>query len=308
MRTMPANEEPARASGSSHGRKPDETLPPAGGTSVWARFVLCALFLLAASFGCSSAPSERDGVSVSSPYLMAVARDLLGADAAVHSLAGPGQCPGHFDVTPADVARVRRSQAFIRFDFQRHFDARIGAGGEPRIVAVALPGGMCEPTSYLAACRGVAEELVALGLLDRATADARLAAIEARMTSLEAQSDKTVKSAKLAGAKVVTTPHQAAFCESLGLNVVGLLDGNDDPAALAALAQAGREAGVRVVVGNVPQGEQAPRRLAEVLNVPAVMFDNFPACPSGDTSGGGPPFDELVLGNVRRLADACRRP
>jgi hypothetical protein len=104
---------------------------------------------------------------------------MLGPDAPVLSLTGPGMCPGHFDVGPGQVHALRGAAVLVRFDFQADLDKLLEphAGGGLRIVPVEIPGGMAEPRSFAAVCEQVAEALVAAGCPEDVLVGERLAAI-----------------------------------------------------------------------------------------------------------------------------------
>ncbi len=78
---------------------------------------------------------------------------------------------------------------------------------------------MCQPDSYLTACRQVAHHLVALDLLTRTNADTRLHAIAARLDALARDAADRVAQAGFAGSPVIASEHQRDFCAWLGLKV-----------------------------------------------------------------------------------------
>jgi zinc transport system substrate-binding protein len=266
------------------------------------------LILLAATVvagGCAGGPSDSAEpparIAVATSYLGAAARDLLDEDVPLVNLCGPGTCPGHFDITPGHLARLRRCRVLLRFDFQKHFDAKLQAAVDDGLAVVEVPesGGLCEPETYRAACRAVADALVAEDLLSLSAADARLAAIEARAADLAETARADVRKAGLTGAPVVAAHHQARFCRWLGLEVAGEFTASDDPAALNRAVADARRAGARLVIGNVPAGRVVADRFAEALKAPVVMFENFPLADDGRRG-----YDALVRRNVERLCAA----
>ncbi|NLF33284.1 MAG: hypothetical protein GX591_20660, partial [Planctomycetes bacterium] len=131
--------------------------------------LLVPLLICPAVEGCrrSAAPAS---VAATNSMLECAVRDLLGEAAPVLRLAEPGMCPGHFDIRPSQVEALRRCRLLVRLDFQQSLDRRLaGAVGDGLTIAEVRPGGgLCEPDSYLTACRQTADALVAAGLLDRA--------------------------------------------------------------------------------------------------------------------------------------------
>ena len=266
---------------------------------------LCLLVLIAPA-GCEKKETAAPpAVAASTSYLECAAREFLGDGDSVLLLAGPGMCPGHFDIRPSQVRRLRGCRVLLRSDFQESLDEKLAklASTGLRIVPVKIDGGLCEPASYLAACRQAAEAFVAAGLLDRAEADARLAVVSKRMKALDDWVAEQIAAAKLQGRPVLAGEHQAVFCHRLGLNVVATFRGSDTASIgdIDAAVQSARRAGVKIVVANLPAGRRLADALAEPLGAKVVVFGNFPA-----TSRNGA-FDKLIRGNVAKLVAASRQ-
>ncbi len=293
--------------------KPLARKPCREGRSRFAHGLLALGSLIAVAAGCSGPaggslePSEVEpgadpaALAVSSPYLAAVVGDLLGEGFPMVVLAEPGMCPGHFDLRPSLIRRAVECRLLVRFAFQQSLDARLAGSGHtpPQVVAVELPGGMCEPASYTEAARQVAGALVADGFLQRADADARLADIAARMDALTDWAAGQIAAAGLEGAPVLTSGHQAAFARSLGLDVVGTFSAADTalPSQINRAVQQGQKAGVTLVVANLPEGRQLADALADRLDAVVVVFGNFPEADDPEA------FDRLVRGNVTALLE-----
>lgn len=252
--------------------------------------------------GCGRDDPPAD-VAATNTLLASAAADLLGEDRPVELLAGPGMCPGHFDIRPSQVASLRRCRVLLRLDFQKPLDAKLAGPIKEglTIAEISLPGGLAEPDSYLAACRQVADALVAKGLLDRSTADARLAAITARITALAEQCKARL--APLAGRAVLASGHQRAFCRWAGLEVVGTFSAADatSPAELSRAASAARQAGAIGIIANRPEGRRVADALADRLDASVVVLDNFP--PAAEPLG----FDALLRANTAALGEGLGR-
>jgi hypothetical protein len=261
---------------------------------------LIAGILPALLVGCERHAAPPADVACTNSLLAAACGDLA-PELTVECLAGPGQCPGHFDVAPGQVARLARTRLLLRLPFQQILADKLEPARRRglRIVSVEPTGGLARPDTYADICRAVADELVAAGLITRPQADGRLAEIRARLTKLEGELRGEVRRAGLVGRPVVAASHQEAYCRWLGLDVVAGFTGADIPAELGQAVSAARGRGAVAVIGNVPQGPGGPNRLASALGVPAVLFDNFPSY-----TGRGPAFDGTCKANVRRLIEA----
>jgi ABC-type Zn uptake system ZnuABC Zn-binding protein ZnuA len=269
-----------------------------------ASFVIALLLLSSCS---QSPPATGTRIATTTSYLEAAARDLLGDDLAVLRLAEPGTCPGHFDIRPSQVTDLRQCRALLRFDFQKSLDARLAAGSGtngPRVAEIAIRGGMGLPESYLAACQQSADHFVALGLLSRTNADARLQAISSRLDALARESTNRVAQARLKGIPVIASGHQRDLCEWLGLKVVASFRAADT-ASISEIEEAiaaGQLASVKLVLANLPEGRRTADALGERLGAKVVVLENFPALAEGRVS-----FDQMLAANVRALTPIVAR-
>jgi ABC-type Zn uptake system ZnuABC Zn-binding protein ZnuA len=246
-------------------------------------------------------PPAKAPLAVSSPYLEAALTDLLGKETPLVRLAGPGMCPGHFDLRPDQVSELCRCRLFVRFDFQQALDRMLGDGKRrPALAVITAPGGLCLPETYLTVCRQLAKSLQAAGMLPPEISQRRLAGIERRMADLGVSAQRRVERAGLRGAAVLSSTHQADFCRWLGLNVAAEMPTADEPTAAAIVdcVKAARAAGVKLLVANRPEGRRAADALAERLGAKVAVFDNFPQ-PRTDQA-----FDAMVKQNLDALINS----
>ena len=263
--------------------------------------LLAALAVL--PLGCRKQSDQPTAaVAVTNSLLECAAKDLLGQSTPVMRLAEPGMCPGHFDIRPSQVAEIRRCRVLLRLDFQKSLDSKLSGAKEEglRIAEIRIAGGLCEPKSYLAACRQTADALVAAELLDRATADRQLGETDQRIQQAVARCRQ--KTEALKDTPVLASLHQAAFCKWLGLNVVATFSGADTAGTsqVDRAIREGEQAGAKVVVANLPEGRRVADALAERLGAKVVVFGNFPALNNGQST-----FDDLLEANVNALTEAA---
>ena len=264
----------------------------------WWWLLLLALLPL----GCrpSGPVTNRPKLAVTNTYLESAARDLLGDGVTIIRLAEPGMCPGHFDLRPSQVTDLQSCRMLLRFEFQKSLDEKISPSGTNRlaVVAVAIPGGLCRPESYAAACGQVAEAFVASGWLSATEAQRRLRQIAERLERRSAWAKEQIAQAGLAGQPVLASAHQKDFCAWLGLKVVAEFRPADAArvSELDAAIVAGQSAAVKLIVANLPEGRRTADALAERLGVRVVVFGNFPELNNGRVS-----FDQLLEGNVTAL-------
>jgi zinc transport system substrate-binding protein len=271
--------------------------------AVLRRKVLTGVLWLAALLtvcGCRPSSSSTAQVAATTSYLESVALDVFGQDQSVLRLAEPGSCPGHFDIRPSQAASLRGCRALLRFDFQSSIDRVLENSGtsKPLVASVVVDGGLCEPSSYLFACRQVADACSVKGLLERTNAEARLAIVALRLAELARETTNRVARAGLRGAPVIASVHQRRFCEWLGLRVVAVFRAADS-SSVAEIDDAIREgklSDVKLVIANLPEGRRTADALAERLHARVVVLGNFPLSKNGRVS-----FDDLVADNAEEL-------
>ena len=252
----------------------------------------------------STSDSNEAPVAAANSLLAAAYRDVMGQGKPVVMLAEPGMCPGHFDLRPSQVRRLRSCRFMLRFDFQHTLDSRLSEdhAGHLRVVSVTISGGICEPESYLSACRQIGQALVKEGWLTENEAEKRLAAVRQRMNQLDHWAKNEIENAGLRGKPVLCSGHQAAFCRYLGLNVVAEFSAADtaSPSQIDRAIKAGEQAKVGLVVANLPEGRRLADALADRLDAKVAVFGNFPQEPVPQA------FNELVRQNVKSLIEASK--
>lgn len=239
-------------------------------------------------------------IATSNAYLAAAVHDLIGDDEPVLGLAGPGMCPGHFDLRPSQIDELRGCALLLRFDFQRGLDRKLGQliDGGLQIIEIEGPAGLCAPSAYVQTCRAVGDALVTSGLLPDVERGRRLAHIEKRVNRLITGLRDRMTGNVTSGIRVVASHRQEVFSEFLGLTVVATFSGADTALA-SEIDAAVEEQDVRLVIANRPEGRRLADALGERLGVPVVVFDNFP---DPDRHHGR--FDALLTDNVDRLLAA----
>ena len=257
--------------------------------------------------GCNdrSGPAPRAEIAVTNSYLESVVRDLCGQDVEVLCLAPPGMCPGHFDLSPAQVQALQNCRMLLLFDFQKQVEQtliRLRRNGLATHL-IHTPPGLCVPETYLAACRGVAEVLSEADPEQAEVFQQRVAAVAARLRTLGGELRDAVRQSPVASAEILASNRQTAFARWLGLEPVGTFIGSDMETVAnidhCLRKAAGRQ--VRFVIANRQEGTALAEALAERLRAKAVVFSNFP--PAGPDGG----FDRLLRRNVSALLEAVSK-
>lgn len=273
-----------------------------------AGYVMCCLLMYCVSLmsGCNRSAADASAgsttIAVTTSYLESAVTDIAGDHVQVVRLLPPGSCPGHFDITPGMVDRLRQAIALLRFDFQSGIDDRVrAANSRLHIIAIPAGEGLAMPSTYLQTCNDVARAMVDQGIVEQAVAGQRLDRLGRRLDELSARCHDAVEQAGLRDSPVMSSVHQRLFAEWLGFVVPACLSESDASRARAMIdiRKQGRDSDITLVLGNVHEGPQQSQAFGYHLGVPVVMLRNFPAM--NDDEGD---FIAMVDNNVHRIVEA----
>jgi len=258
--------------------------------------------------GCKdkSNAQNQSGIAVTNSYLQCVVKDLCPESTEVLSLAPPGMCPGHFDISPSQVNQLGNCRILLLFDFQEKIDnsmAGLKSKGLKTSLVKAQPG-MCIPDVYLATSQEVCD-ILSLEFPDKETGYRhRLNIINERLNRLSVDIKNAINNSELDSVKVVSSGHQSEFVNWLGLETVATFEGSDSETFFNITECLKKAEGqdVRFVIANKQEGTSLADSLAERLGIQTVVFGNFPESAKGHAG-----FDELLQQNVKFLLEAARK-
>ena len=257
--------------------------------------------------GCKAKENKQiqPEIAVANSYLQCVVQDLCGNQTEILSLVPPGMCPGHFDISPAQVNQLCKCRILLLFDFQKRIEdslLRIKEKGLKIGSIHALPG-LCVPETYLAACRDACNILSQQYPDRKDRLSRRLKLIEERLENLSNGLFVQIKRSGLNSAKVLASDHQAQFCNWLGLDVIATFVGSDIETVsnINRCIQKADEHTVGFIIANRQEGTALANALAERLGARTVVFSNFP-----ETVINRDNFDRLLVENVQALLSAGR--
>ncbi len=258
--------------------------------------------------GCREKPAQQNHtqVTVTNSYLGCAVRDVCGSQTHVLCLAPPGICPGHFDISPSQVEKLRDSVVLL-FDFQNQVEQKLARLKQEEGLKTALvhpPGGLCVPQTYLEICRQVCDIFSTAHPEAASQYRQRLAIVEERIKSLETELLEKVRRERLSSVRIVASDHQADFLKWLGLETIATFIGSDveTVGGVERCLKQAKGQNVRFVVANKQEGSRLAKAIAQRLGATAVIFSNFPE--NCDSSNG---FDELLRTNVKHLLEAAKR-
>jgi len=240
--------------------------------------VLLVVFLLSPSYAQGAPKSLR--IVAGTELIADIARDLLGDSAHILTIVPASSCPGHHDVRATDIAFIRRADAIMLHEWQikqKPIADAIQAAGNPGALASVGPApSWLIPENQIAASRHLAALFSAMPGVDAKHVEDKLAQRLGRISEAVASHEKALE--PYVGTPVMASLMQADFLRRLGMNVIADYGRAEDlsPGSLMRLAEAGKKAGVLVVVDNMQSGAEAGLPLAGEIGAAHIAFSNFP--------------------------------
>jgi zinc transport system substrate-binding protein len=263
---------------------------------------LSLLLITGITAGCKESNNyqKQPEIAVANSYLLSAVKDLCGEQTDVMSFVSPGMCPGHFDMSPAQVKQLGRCKILLLFDFQSGIGNALSRLEERglKIYSIKAPEGLCLTKTYLAVVRNIADVLSKDNPAERMEYDKRFEFIEERLNTLADDINSKIEKAGLANIEVLVSGHQAEFAKWLGLNVVATFAGSDIeiPSGINSALMEAKDKNIKFVIANQQEGTALAKAMANRLNSKMVVFSNFPTGQSDM-----PAFDSLLIENISGL-------
>jgi ABC-type Zn uptake system ZnuABC Zn-binding protein ZnuA len=254
----------------------------AAGAAVLLSIAVTALACLLS--GCSGKPGDAGqpevrAIVASDSILSEIIASLLPPGRyRVDAILPPGQCPGHYDVRPTDIEKMKKAVLIVSFRGIR-FMSKTGSDDARQLVIDPEDRNWMAPGSYV---QGL--ELLAARLSERFPEDrdeiARRKEHAIRLAKEGADRLlRKITGAGLFGKPVVASSMQKEPLEWMGFKVVAEYGRQEAMSArdVVRVAEVGKDRKAIMVVDNLQSGPDAGKGIAETLKVPHVVLTNFPS-------------------------------
>jgi len=245
--------------------------------------------------------AERPLVVATTSMMEAAVKDVSSGLLDVYRMVPPGSCPGHYDASPRDLARIRSATAVFRHDYQGYLDRKIRRLGsvEKPIYVFETRQPQTIPDGYVDLCAQVSRVLSGIFPQEASRFESNLEKVKA--TVLERGAAERARLAPLLPVRVVASSLQKDFCEWLGLEVVAEIDAAREMSLknLGRAIQEARNKDAELVVANLQRGDREAKAVADRLKLPVVMLSNFPGGEDAKST-----YLDLLADNVARLLGA----
>ncbi|MGC9018719.1 MAG: metal ABC transporter substrate-binding protein [Candidatus Bipolaricaulaceae bacterium] len=234
---------------------------------------LLTLAILGIALGAAAQPV----VVATSEVFGSLTRTIGGEEVLVITIIPAGFCPAHYDLRPSDFLHLSQAKLVLYHGFEPWMD-RLLANVNPEAMVLKLGGPWNYPEALAGKAKAVAE---ALSKILPEKAEIFEQNLTSFLSALEALSQEIQNKAQELGLSTVPTivmAWQESFARWLGLNVVATYPPEERLSVkdLVALAEKGRESGVKLVIDNLQSGASFGGRLAHAIGAVHVVLTNFP--------------------------------
>jgi zinc transport system substrate-binding protein len=188
-----------------------------------------------------------------------------------------GMCPGHFDISPREVARIKGSDLFLAHGFERFLkDLAKDDKDTISIVSVGVQDNWMIPSVYCEAVERITDILSSQCPASAAFFQQNAARYQRAIRREERRLRGEL--AYLHNTPVLCSELSASFVTWMGFVVAATFPRDEDISVkgLRDIVRAARRAGVRCVFDNLQSSGRVGSTLASELEVPVVMLSNFP--------------------------------
>ena len=219
------------------------------------------------------------GIATSTTDIFSVVKAIAPDDVKVVNIVPAGVCPGSFDLSPVEANLIFLSDLIIYHGYESWFNKVEELKLEMRIVDLKTEGHWMIPDVYLEGSLEIynllkeefGSDSTSLDEIDKKYAKLKM--------GIDSLSDViSAKKESMKGIEVICSKHQKDFLEFLGLEVVCVFSPGDAISLkeISEVVKVGREKNVRLVVGDLQNGQKVSKTIADELESKYIILSNFP--------------------------------
>lgn len=232
--------------------------------------------------GCNKIEGAKLKVVTTTALIQQIVERVGGKYVTVSNIIPPAQCPGHFDVKPADIQSLADADLFLMHGWQgeKFSQSLIDAVNSTNlsVVKINIGGNWMIPSVQSLAVDEVASILSKMDAENSSVFQKAADDYKKKISAEEAEIKERLSRANLSAVNVLGSAMQADFLEWAGLNVIGTYGEADSltPQAVKDLVDDGKAAKVSLVIDNLQNGADAGEGIAEELGAKRITISNFP--------------------------------
>jgi zinc transport system substrate-binding protein len=226
---------------------------------------------------CQKSSTERIKVATTTSILGSIVEAIGEGKIDIVVIVPGGMCPGHFDITPGDVANLTDSKVLINHGWEQWITDLLDAvEKKPVLHTIDINGNLMVPEVHTRAAENVAALLCSLDYSQREHYLRNVASYLSLIDSLAKKIQTEIE--MVVPVKVVCSELQVEFVKWLGFDVVATYNRTEDftPKMLSEIIQKAKEENVTLVVDNLQSGPDAGVGIAEEIGAQHVTVTNFP--------------------------------
>jgi zinc transport system substrate-binding protein len=239
-------------------------------------------------------------IVASTTMIGALLHDIGGDGFDVLTLIPPTSCPGHFDLKPNDVQKIRQADLVICHPYQKDLQKvlRQYIQDDQRWFILPEQHSLAIPKYYVEAGQFLLSSLLVHFPEMSASMKNQWERQRGKIMELEKGYRLRFKKSRAEQYPVLAAYRQKEFVESWGFRVIGVFDtvDGDTMQNMISLVQKGRQYGVKAGIGNLQNGDRQAKVLSEKLGVPFIMLSNFPG-----GEGAAALYEDLLKTNCSKL-------
>lgn len=242
--------------------------------------LLVAVVVLA---GCAK-EKPRATVLCGTSMIASLVRDYS-PDIEAVTLIPPTQCPGHYDLKPADAEKIRRAKVFVIQGFQASMVNNAKALNPNLVIEAVNVPDLNVPQNYATAMSSINGTLNSYFPEKMPEKVERYTARIGQIKELMLSENSYLSSLKAKKIKVLCSVVQKGFAEFCGFEIAGVFG---DPERLsvseaARLVKQGKESSIKFVISNLSSNHgSTAEMLNRELGTKTITLANFPSEDSKD--------------------------
>ncbi len=232
--------------------------------------------------GCNKANESRLKVVTTTSLIQQIVERVGGKYVTVSNIIPPAQCPGHFDVKPADIQRLADADLFLMhgWEGEKFSQTLIDSVNNTTlsVVKINISGNWMAPSVQSQAVDEVVKILSEADVEHSSNYQQVAVDYKEKILAEETNVKEELAGANLAGVNVLGSAMQADFLKWVGLNVIGTYGEADSltPQIVKDIVDKGKEFNVTLVIDNLQNGADVGKGIAEELGAKRITISNFP--------------------------------
>ncbi len=243
--------------------------------TVPALIIVCAAFAAAAPF--FNPNTTKIVITATTSNIGEIVKAVGGDKVDAEAMLKPVSCPGNYDLTPAMLKRVRKSNLILSHNWEKWINKlKLEAGDMGKIYKqTATEGNWMIPYIRIRAAQEIADILAGLDSENKKYYEDNYSSYAYGVSFASEKAKKELSGAY--GVKVIANDKIKDFLESYGFEVIAVYGKQEDLTVkkMAHLVNEGKKHKIKIVVDSLQAGPATGKELANSIGAKQVAVSNF---------------------------------